>query len=213
MLWVMASSSPQFATRDPRTAQFWDERFEKNFLPWDEGKSPQPLIDWLEATQPARGARVLIPGAGSAYEVQTFHACGCDVLAIDISAAAVAKAREVLGPLASKVMQADAFTFAPSQPFDLVYERAFLCALPADMHSQWSEAVHRWLAPGGLLAGFFYLREPANPEAASKGPPFAVAPEALKGCLRGFDLQADAPHDTRLKAFGGGVRWQVWRRS
>jgi SAM-dependent methyltransferase len=204
----MGSDPPQFATRDPRTAQFWDERFEKNFLPWDEGQTPQPLIDWLEATQPARGTRALIPGAGSAYEVQTFQAFGCDPLAIDISAAAVAKAREVLGPLASKVMQADAFTVVPSEPFDLVYERAFLCALPPDLHGKWSEAVHRWLAPGGVLAGFFYLRESGTP----KGPPFAITPDVLASYLQGFALQQDVAHDTRLRAFDGGVRWQVWQR-
>jgi protein-L-isoaspartate O-methyltransferase len=40
---------------------------------------------------------VLIPGCGSGYEVKAFHEVGHEVMAIEFSAPAIARAHEVLG--------------------------------------------------------------------------------------------------------------------
>src|SRR5512137_277611 len=99
---------PEFTTRDPAQAAFWDERFAAGFTPWDARGVPPAFERWLDAD--GAGARVLIPGCGAAYEVAALVARGCDVLAIDYSATAVERAREVLGPaLAARVVQADFF--------------------------------------------------------------------------------------------------------
>ena len=33
-------SAPDFATRDPNSPAFWDERFERGFMPWDQAGVP-----------------------------------------------------------------------------------------------------------------------------------------------------------------------------
>ena len=79
-----------FQTRDPLSPAFWDERFEKQFTPWDHGGVPSRLRSFV-AGSPAP-LRCLIPGCGSAYELVFMLDHGWDATAIDFSPAAVAAA-------------------------------------------------------------------------------------------------------------------------
>src|SRR6185369_12018808 len=67
--WLM----PEFTNRDPRTAEFWDQRFEAEFMPWDRGGVPAQLARWLKTGTPvsdpqgltlARDRRVLVSDPG-----------------------------------------------------------------------------------------------------------------------------------------------------
>jgi len=204
---------PEFATRDPAQPAFWDERFAAGFTPWDARGVPPAFGRWLDEAGPGAGRRVLIPGCGAAYEVAALAARGCEVLAIDYSAVAVERAREVLGEgLGRRVMQADFFAF-DAAPFDWIYERAFLAALPVRLWAAWAERCAGLLRPGGSLAGFFFVDEAAAEP--RRGPPFAVTSAELHRLLDpAFDLALDravAPEESAA-VFAGRERWQQWRR-
>ncbi|MEN3276901.1 MAG: hypothetical protein V7631_2691 [Massilia sp.] len=196
---------PEFANRNPRTPGFWDERFEQGVTPWDLGGVPGALRDFTACTPGPK--TVLIPGCGNGYELAYLAAAGWDAFAIDFSPAAVARARQVAGPWAPRVVEADFFAWEPPRPLDLVYERAFLCAMPPAM---WPQVAARWaalLAPDGLLAGFFFLG------ATPKGPPFGIARADLEALLAPhFELVGEAPVADSLPVFEGRERWMVWRR-
>jgi SAM-dependent methyltransferase len=192
--------------QDPAQSEFWEKRFREGFTPWDAGRVPAALRAFLKAEP--RGQRVLIPGCGSGYEVRAFAEAGFEVLAIDFAPAAVERAREVLGPLASLVRSADFFDFEPGGPFDLVYERAFLCALPRRAWPGYAPRVAELLHPGGRLAGFFFFDD------NERGPPFGLRDGELDTLLRGnFELAADAAVEDSIPVFAGKERWQVWTRS
>ena len=195
---------PEFETRDPTAPGFWSERFEKAFMPWDRQGVPEDLRRFVSEQAPSS---VLIPGCGTGYEAAFFAEAGWDVTAIDFSPAAVAAARRHLGPLADRVVEADFFEFGPARSPQVVYERAFLCALPPAMNGR---VVARWmelLPPGGLLAGFFFLGD------GEKGPPFPVAPERLEALLApGFIRIEDRAAADSIPVFAGRERWQVWRK-
>jgi SAM-dependent methyltransferase len=192
--------------QDSSRPDFWDTRFRGGITPWDAAGVPPQLASWLPGKPPLS---VLVPGCGSGYEVRLFSAHGHDVLAIDFSAAAVEAARKELGdPLARLVAQQDFFLFE-AQPFDMVYERAFLCALPRRMWPQWGRRVAELVRPGGQLAGFFYLDD------NERGPPFGVAPHALGALLEDrFELSEEKaiPPEQSIPVFKGKEVWQVWRR-
>lgn len=149
----------------------------------------------------------LIPGCGSAYEVMTLSEARWDVTAIDFSPAAVSAAKAYLGRWAGRVQQADFFDFVPAKPLDLIYERAFMCALPPE---KWPQVAARWAAllpPGGLLAGFFFLDD------AVKGPPFGVTQDRLNALLSPFfELVEQKPVIDSIPVFRGKESWQMWRR-
>lgn len=174
-------------------------------MPWD--RSGVPLVLQQFVASALKPYVALIPGCGIGYEVAYLSEAGWDVTAIDFSPAAVAAAQAVLGPWAKCVLEADFFTFVPQKPLDLIYERAFLCALPRRL---WPQVVARWaalLAQGGLLTGFFYFDD------APTGPPFGIAPDELDALLAPyFERIEDQPVTDSVAVFKGKERWQIWRR-
>jgi SAM-dependent methyltransferase len=196
---------PTFQDRDPTAPGFWNERFEQHFMPWDQGGVPQALQQFVAGSR--RPMVTLIPGCGTAYELGYLSDTGWDVTAIDFSPAAVAAAQARLGKWSGRVTQADFFAFAPAKPLDLIYERAFLCALPRHM---WPAIALRWstlLTPGALLAGFFFFDD------EPKGPPFGIAEEQLQALLAPhFERIENSPVADSIPVFAGKERWQVWRR-
>ena len=172
--------------------------------PWDAGGVPPKLESWLRGVPPRK---ILVPGCGAGYEVRFFAEHGHDVLGIDFSDAAIEAAQRELGSLSSRVRKADFFALAGE--FDLVYERAFLCALPRARWPDWARRMAELVRPGGKLAGFFYIDD------NQRGPPFGVSRPRLHELLgERFDLTADepVPPAASIAVFQGKEIWQVWKR-
>src|SRR5450830_17245 len=198
------AAPPAFNSRNPLDPGFWDERFERGFMPWDRGGVPQALRDFAAGRPPMR---TLIPGCGAAYELAYLSEQGWDATAIDFSPAAVKTARDRFPEWAERIVQADFFACQPARALELIYERAFLCALPRDMWQQVAERYAALLPTGGLLAGFFFF------DTNEKGPPFGITPERLDALLSPhFERIADAPISDSIAVFEGKERWQIWRR-
>lgn len=200
---------PDFQSKDPTQAGFWNERFETQFTPWDKGGVPQALQQFVASAQ--RPLVTLIPGCGLGYEAAFLAQSGWDVTAIDFSSAAVVSAQAAIGEWGRHVVEADFFQYQPARPVELIYERAFLCALP---HAMREKIVQRWatlLPAGGLLTGFFYLDDSAA--RSLKGPPFSISSAQLQALMSPyFELLEDADVADSIPVFVGKERWQVWRR-
>jgi SAM-dependent methyltransferase len=191
--------------QDSSRPEFWDTRYRGGVTPWDAAGVPAQLLTWLRNQLPGT---VLVPGCGSGYEVAAFAGHGHEVMAIEFSDAAIEAARAHLGPLAHLVRKADYFSL-DAGPFDLVYERAFLCALPRALWPQWAARLAELVRPGGALAGFFYLDD------NERGPPFGTSMAQLEALLSGaFRLEQDRaiPPDQSIAVFKGKERWQRWVR-
>jgi SAM-dependent methyltransferase len=200
-------STPTFPKSDPAGPEFWDLRYGARFAPWDAGRVPAQLRAFVGAA-PAP-LRVLVPGCGSAWDVRFLAESGWDVCGIDFSHEALAAARAVLGPHMGRARHADFFAQLAGEPFEMVYERAFLCALPRRMWADWGSRMAQVVAPGGVLAGYFYF------DAGESGPPFALGSQAELDRLLApaFERLEDAPVDDSIAVFQGKERWQLWRRS
>lgn len=203
---------------DAAGAGFWDQRYRESFTPWDAGRTPQALLDFL-ASEP-RPLSVLLPGCGTAYEARSFALAGHAARAIDFSPAAVEHARAALGPDAHLVHLANFFADDGGAPFDVIYERAFLCALPPSLWPRYAARVAALLAPKGRLVGFFFgdLSSPAGRTHEHfrdrHGPPFPLAPGELDALLaERFERIADSAVEDSIRVFAGRERWQVWRLS
>lgn len=207
-----AAPPPEFAKHDPATPEFWNVRFDANFTPWDQRGVPQCLRDYLVANPTPQ--KVLIPGCGAANEVEHFLARHWAPIAIDFSPAAVAQARMQLGPLASYVREDDFFgDTIRAGDFDVIYERAFLCALPRRLWPAWAKRVAELIphavggSESGRLIGFFV--EDDNP----KGPPFGLKSGELEELLSpAFTLLDKTVPQDSIPVFAGKETWQVWAR-
>ncbi len=187
--------------QDSSRPEFWDTRFREGVTPWDAGRAPPKLVRWLRGKP---RMKVLVPGCGTGYEVRLLAEQGHDVLGIDFSDGALDAARA----LGLRVRKADFFALNEG-PFDLIYERAFLCALPRPRWPDWARRMVELVRPGGELAGFFYMND------NERGPPFGVSGEMLNA-LRGlaFELAESEPVPAAesLPVFEGREIWQVWKR-
>ena len=189
----------------PEHPDFWDKRFGAGTTPWNAGGVPQALRDY--AVQNVGKPRTLIPGCGHAWEAAWLARLGWEITALDFSAAAIEAARQQLGSWSGQLLCADFFSFEPPEPYELIYERAFLCALPRKLWENYGRRMHELSAPGGRLIGFFFFSE------EPKGPPFGITPEALDALLSPwFVREDDLPVDDSIPVFAGMERWQVWRR-
>jgi SAM-dependent methyltransferase len=191
--------------QDSSRPEFWDTRFRDGVTPWDAGGVPPRLKVWLRGKKSAM--KVLVPGCGAGHEVRLFAEQGHDVLGIDFADEAIEAARRALGGFASRVRKADFFSLEGQ--FDLIYERAFLCALPRARSPDWARRMAELVRPGGELAGFFYLDD------NQRGPPFGTSQEELRGLLeRSFEKAAEepVPAEDSIPVFRRKEIWQVWKR-
>jgi thiopurine S-methyltransferase len=191
--------------QQPEHPDFWCKRFDAGTTPWDAGCTPAAFARFIAEQE--KPLNTLIPGCGSAWEAAHLAERGWPVTALDLSPVAVSKAREVLGNTAVSLICDDFFSFQPARPYQLIYERAFLCALPRKLWADWGQRVAELLPHGGLLAGFFFLCD------QPKGPPFGIEQSQLDELLApNFELLVNATVHDSIPVFSGRERWQVWRR-
>ena len=198
--------TPEFPKRDPASPEFWDLRYDAGFAPWDPGGVPAQLQAFVACA--ARPRSVLVPGCGAAHEVRYLAEAGWEVLGLDFSHEALARARALLGPHVNRVRYGDFFAPIAEAPFEVVYERAFLCALPRRLWHDWAQRLAQVVEPGGTLAGYFYF------ETSERGPPFGLArQEQLDELLSpAFELVENAAVGDSIDVFRGKERWQEWRK-
>ncbi len=183
----------------------WERLYLEGRTPWDAGGSPASLERYLVNRKPT--GRALVPGCGSGYEAARLAVAGSEVLAVDFSPAAIRRARMLSGRDGVSFREADFFAL-PDRDFDCIYERAFLCALPPSLRPRWATACARYLRPGGVLIGLFFV----DPE-ATEGPPFGIGAAELDALLEPrFAKQEDRVSEGSLPVFEGRERWQVWER-
>jgi hypothetical protein len=206
------------AERDPAQAAFWETFYQANNRPWQAQGTPQRLQEHLEWLSDRWGAaRVLIPGCGYPNELQAISAAAKDVVAIDFSATAVQQAKAAFASIAHKIHCVDFFNFdlqallpeLTTPQIDVVYERAFLCALPHRARAAYAERMAQLIRPQGVLIGYFYLRT----DGELKGPPYAMRFGELQKLLGvSFRCELDVSGKEDHPVFKDHSRFMLWRR-
>ncbi|HHG3231570.1 TPA: methyltransferase domain-containing protein [Vibrio parahaemolyticus] len=196
-------------TNSPKiNQQFWDDLFVSGRMPWDCSKTPEELKHYLNRSLSAPQS-VFIPGCGAAYEVSHFVELGHDVIAMDYSTEAVNLAKSQLGQYQDKVMLGDVFSADFSRSFDVIYERAFLAALPREMWDEYFAMIERLLPSNGLLVGYFVISD----DYRSRFPPFCLRSGEIEQKLAAnFHLIESAPVTDSVDVFKGKEQWMVWQK-
>lgn len=187
---------------------FWDDLFVKGTMPWDRNQAPEDLKRYLSQISDDAQS-VFIPGCGAAYEVTQFVDHGHDVVAMDYSEEAVKMAQSKLGRHKDNVRLGDVFSAEFSEPFDVIYERAFLAALPKEKWDDYFAMIQRLLPSKGLLVGYFVI----DNDYLSRFPPFCLRSGELERRLdKSFSLIEYAPVTDSVDVFKGKEYWMVWQK-
>jgi len=140
-------------------------------VPWADLVPNPHLVAWLDA-HPIAPGRALDVGTGFGDNAEELARRGHRVTAFDVSATAIAHARERFP--ASTVEYAVADLLAPPHvwhgAFDLVAETYTLQVLPPPARREAGRALAALVAPAGVLLVIARGREPAEPEGAMPWP-------------------------------------------
>lgn len=151
---------------------YWTSRYHDSNTPWDMGSASPPLTGFLQKLT-AKAQRILLPGAGNAYEAEwLWHNGFTNVFVMDISAEPLQNLKKRVPDFhESQLLHTDFFKH--HGPYDLIVEQTFFCALDPALRPDYVKQMHKLLKPGGQLFGvLFYF--PLTEE----GPPFGgSAPE------------------------------------
>ena len=196
--------------RDSDSAQpaFWSQRYASGRTPWQLDRVPARLEIFIRSLPPARN--VLIPGCGQDFRtVDAFHRAGHRVTAIDFSPVAVESTKKALPGIGDNIILGDFFSHDFNEaPFDLVYERTFLCSLPPSSWKRYAARIAHLLKPGGSLIGFFFYGQEPEP------PPYPLTEKKAAEIFNDrFELKKNEPVTDSPAIFAGKERWQEWQLS
>lgn len=165
----------------------WEARYQIGDTPWDKGAPSPGLVDFL-IEHPMLG-RVLVPGCGLGYDVREIASRGAEVVGLDISLTAIAKAAAVPHVRNEQYLVGDLFEAPPDflNAFDWVCEHTCFCAIDPEFRIRYARSVFDALKPGGRFLAIFYMNPDVEP--GETGPPFGVTRQELDTLFnRGFTL-------------------------
>ena len=189
--------------QDSSRCRFLGNPLPAGVIPWDAGQMPSQFVAFAAARPP--GERVLAPGCGSGYEVRGLAEHGAKGAGGGFQRGG-GGARARGAGRARRLRARGRFFQLDDAPFDWLYERALLCALPPKTWDDWAAQTARLVRPGGVLAGIFYCRH-------AQGPAVWHQRGALGRAVgRAFHPGKPQPASDSLPVFAGREHWMVWRR-
>ncbi len=145
---------------------FWENSYKTNSTGWDLGEVSPPLkniIDQLEDQE----LKILIPGAGNAYEAEyLFHKGFRNTYVLDVSEVALQNFKNRCPEFPThQILNQDFFDV--EMQFDLILEQTFFCAIPPSLRSDYAYKMASLLPKGKELKGVLF-----DFPLTEKGPPF-----------------------------------------
>lgn len=188
-------------------------------IPWADLAPNAALSAWVARPGALAGRRTAaVVGCGLGHDAELLAAQGLDVLAFDVSPAAVAWARRVHPGSRVRYEVGDLFALpqAWTGRFDLVVEIYTLQALPERVRGDAARAIVGLVAPAGRLFVFTRVRDdaPGTPPLCEKssGPPWPLGRAELRRLVsplveaEPFVEVPDAADATLIRAHGAFAR-------
>ncbi|WP_024326338.1 class I SAM-dependent methyltransferase [Thioalkalivibrio sp. AKL19] len=172
----------------------------------------------IEAVAPDRDAAIVDIGGGASVLADELLTAGYgNLTVVDLSGAALAKARERIGTRASEVVwqEADVLGYAfPEASFDVWHDRAvFHFLTDPDQRARYARQMRRALRPGGhVVIGTF---APDGPETCSGLPVQRHSPDTLQDAFGPECVLVQSQREVHVTPGGTEqpFNWCVFRKS
>lgn len=150
--------------------KYWENRYQNNQTGWDMRKVSPPLKAYIDQLK-NKNLKILIPGAGNAYEAEYLFNKGFkNVYVVDIAQTPIRNLKKRIPSFPDKQLFQSNF-FDITLEFDLILEQTFFCALSPELRSEYAKKVYQLLRPNGKLVGLFFdfpLKDDGPPFGGSK---------------------------------------------
>lgn len=196
----------------------WGERYRIEHTPWDLGRAHPTLEARIASgvlapryaetgSKPAgeRGdaspPRALVPGCGRAHDALALARAGWRVTAADLVEHLRPIVEPQLAPLGGAFVSGDVLAMEFDEPYDLVWEHTFFCAIDPGQRADYGALMARAIAPGGRLAALLF---PLDRPDERGGPPWRIDEALFEAALGdAFEREVLEPAVGRT----GGREW------
>ena len=136
---------------------YWSQRYEAGTTGWNIGYPSTPIKEYADQLTD-KNLKILIPGAGNAYEAEYLFDIGFkNVHVLDVAEIPLTEFKKRNPHFPEAQVMHENF-FAHEGSYDLILEQTFFCSIvPTDANrSAYFKQMHRLLEPGGILAGLWF---------------------------------------------------------
>ena len=137
--------------------KFWSDRYAEQRTGWDIGYPSTPLKTYFDQLV-SKDQRILIPGAGNAYEAEYLHQRGfTNVFVLDISEHPLAAFQQRVPDFPiTHLLRGDFFEHKGT--YDLIIEQTFFCSFEptAENRTAYAKKMAELLPTGGKLVGLWF---------------------------------------------------------
>ncbi|MGV8016925.1 MAG: SAM-dependent methyltransferase [Ignavibacteria bacterium] len=137
---------------------YWDKRYREGETGWDVGSVSGPLKEYIDQLE-YRGMKILVPGAGNAYEAEYLFLKGFrKVHVLDISTVAIEGFVNRFPDFPrSQIINEDFFRH--DGKYDLIIEQTFFCAIERRLRAEYAEKAFNLLNDNGTITGLLFNHE------------------------------------------------------
>ena len=136
--------------------KYWNDRYLHDDFSWDVGYVSTPLKVYFDQLQ-NKELKILIPGAGNAYEAEYLVNNGfSNVYVCDIASEPLKNLQERCPVFKSEHLLLIDFFELNNIRFDLIIEQTFFCALDPSLRKKYFEKMYSLLNPQGKLVGLLF---------------------------------------------------------
>lgn len=136
---------------------YWTKRYKDKLTGWDIGYPSTPIKTYIDQLK-NKDLKILIPGAGNAYEAEYLYDKGFkNVFVMDISEIPL-RAFTKRNPNFPEEQLLNEDFFNHCNSYDLIFEQTFFCSfLPTDTNrNSYAKKMHQLLRPRGKLVGLWF---------------------------------------------------------
>lgn len=151
---------------------YWQGLWEDGRTRWDVGYAVPVITDYADRIKD-KSLKILIPGAGNAYEAEYLYKQGFkNLFVLDIAFKPLENFNNRVKNFPQENLVNEDF-FEHRGQYDLIIEYVFFIALHPSLRAKYAEQVFKLLKPGGRLVGSL-LNDPLTGE---EGPPYGGTKE------------------------------------
>ena len=145
---------------------YWTNRYINQQTGWDLGEISPPLKNYVDTIE-NKELKILIPGAGNAYEAEYLFYNGFkNIFVLDISEFPITAFKKRNPEFPDDHLLIEDF-FSHTGNYDLIIEQTFFCAIHPDLRKKYIEKMANLLNQNGELIGLLF-----NTHFDTEGPPF-----------------------------------------
>jgi len=158
----------------PLDSSYWDGLYQKKQTGWDIGYPSPAIIEYFKQVK-NKSIKILIPGAGNAWEAEKLWNMGFNqVYILDFSQEAVSAFKIRVPDFPDSQILIEDF-FKHEGLYDIIVEQTFFSSLPSSYRELYASKVHSLLKPQAKLIGLLF-----NHIFSFKGPPFGGTPQEYR---------------------------------